>query len=43
MTPIRGEQKEGEDESSRAKAREHNLRCSVGYGHVAELAIEKRE
>jgi len=43
MTPIRLEQKEGEDESCHAEAREHDLRCSVGSGRVAELAIEERE
>src|SRR5208283_3778015 len=43
MTPIRREQKEGEDESGHAKGREHDLRGSVGSGRVAELAIEERE
>ena len=43
MTPIRREQKEGEDESGHAEAREHDLRCRVGSGCVAELAIEERE
>jgi len=43
MAPVGLEEQEGEDKSGQAKRREHDLRRSVGAGHVAELAIEKGE